>query len=216
MSVRIPGPDGTERVITAEPAGAYEAALTQRNEIRQQLRTVEERRDEVAREIARTPGNTDGGQADLTGLKARLAELDAQIVALERLLATANDRVAQLAGIPGAVVERPDPPRDRTPEMVVTGIVGTCALLMPVALAWARRIWKQAGQPAMPAVPRELAERLGRMEQALDTVAIEVERTSESQRYLTKIFTEGGAALGPGGAKPVEMPAQVAVGRDAR
>lgn len=212
VSVRVPGPDGTERVITAAPADAYRGAVRQRDEIRDQLDTVEDRRDDVAQEIAQTSNRTDGGQADLAGLKSRLAELDGQIVALERLLAVANDRVAQLAGVPGAIVEVPRPPRDRTPEIAAIGIVGTCVLLFPVALAWARRLWKQAGQPPAPGVPRELVERVGRMEQALDTVAIEVERMSEAQRYLTRVLTEDGRALGAGAAKPVEMSVKETVG----
>jgi hypothetical protein len=36
----------------------------------------------------------------------------------------------------------------------------------------------------------ELAERLDRMEQAIDAVAVEVERISEAQRFTTRVLTE--------------------------
>jgi hypothetical protein len=43
----------------------------------------------------------------------------------------------------------------------------------------------------MPAVPLATQQRLERMEQALDTIAIEVERVSENQRFVTRVLTEG-------------------------
>ena len=40
----------------------------------------------------------------------------------------------------------------------------------------------------------EIAERMTRMENAIDSVAVEVERISESQRFTTKLFAERSAA----------------------
>jgi hypothetical protein len=37
---------------------------------------------------------------------------------------------------------------------------------------------------------RELDARMARMEQALDSIAVEVERISENQRYTTKLLAE--------------------------
>jgi hypothetical protein len=42
-----------------------------------------------------------------------------------------------------------------------------------------------------PRIPDEVASRLERMEQALEAVAIEVERISEGQRFTTKLLSEG-------------------------
>ena len=63
-------------------------------------------------------------------------------------------------------------------------------------------------------MPGELAERFTRLEQAVDSVAIEVERVSEGQRFVTRILAEGrgadpqrGGALGAGAAQPVEVKA---------
>ncbi len=39
-------------------------------------------------------------------------------------------------------------------------------------------------------LPRDLTERLGRMEQGIDAIAIEVERVSEAQRFVTKLLAE--------------------------
>jgi hypothetical protein len=40
----------------------------------------------------------------------------------------------------------------------------------------------------------DVVDRLKRVEQALETIAIEVERVSESQRFVTKIIADRGAA----------------------
>ena len=49
-------------------------------------------------------------------------------------------------------------------------------------------------RPIAAAVPAldEIAQRLARMEQALDATAVEVERISEAQRFTTKLLVERG------------------------
>jgi hypothetical protein len=42
-----------------------------------------------------------------------------------------------------------------------------------------------------PQIPLEVAGRLERMEQAIEAVAIEIERISEGQRFTTKLLSEG-------------------------
>ena len=66
-------------------------------------------------------------------------------------------------------------------------MAGLTAIGVPIARAYARRIDREAGQPK---VQPELAARLERMEQALDAIAIEVERISEGQRFTTKLLSE--------------------------
>lgn len=52
-------------------------------------------------------------------------------------------------------------------------------------------------------VPSEVTSRLERIEQAVDAIAIEVERVSEGQRFVTRLFSERGG-LGLNAAKPPE------------
>jgi hypothetical protein len=54
---------------------------------------------------------------------------------------------------------------------------------------WAQRLWKGASW-ARPA-PVESTQRLERIEQAIEAVAIEVERISEGQRFVTRLLSEG-------------------------
>lgn len=55
----------------------------------------------------------------------------------------------------------------------------------------------------------EVTDRLTHLEQSVDAVAIEVERIGEGQRFMTRLFTERGAAraAGEGAAEPSEIEA---------
>jgi len=53
-----------------------------------------------------------------------------------------------------------------------------------------------------------------RLEQAVDAIAIEIERVSEGQRYVTRLLTEGAASALPVGqraADPVRLPEREAL-----
>jgi hypothetical protein len=73
----------------------------------------------------------------------------------------------------------------------------TLALAFPLVRAYARKLELQGQQPRLP---KELADRLQHMEQAIDAIAVEVERIAEGQRFTTKLLAERsqGAALPPG------------------
>jgi hypothetical protein len=61
----------------------------------------------------------------------------------------------------------------------------------PLAVAHARRLWKRDSGSAGGDAMSDL--RLERIEQAIDAMAVEVERISESQRYMTKLLADRGA-----------------------
>lgn len=67
--------------------------------------------------------------------------------------------------------------------------VSATTVLVPIARAYARRM-ERGDQPTHTTLPTELTLRLERMEQALDSIAIEVERISEGQRFTTKLLAE--------------------------
>jgi hypothetical protein len=46
-----------------------------------------------------------------------------------------------------------------------------------------------------PLPDRETTARLERMEQAMDAIAIEIERVSEGQRFVTRLLADGKTAL---------------------
>lgn len=67
-------------------------------------------------------------------------------------------------------------------------MVVAITVLRPFAKAYAKRIENRNSQIGLP---DELASRLERMEQSIDSIAIEVERISEGQRFTTRLLSEG-------------------------
>ena len=61
-------------------------------------------------------------------------------------------------------------------------------MLGPIVRAYARRMEQRPGPSS---IPTEVVDRLERMEQAIDSIAVEVERISEGQRFTTKLLSEG-------------------------
>ena len=105
-------------------------------------------------------------------------------------------------------VTRPAPnfPRPRfsnvDPEPIIICFI--LFVMSPIALSISRLVWKRASRMATTATaPAESGQRLERIEQAVDAIAIEVERVSEGQRFVTRLFSERGG-LGLNAAKPPE------------
>lgn len=202
QEVAAPGPvQVIVRPGVQAPQAVYRAFSAQRSELDRQLDQLEDKRRGLINEI-RELGPIDG--PGKTGIEARIAELDKRISDVEKQIAAADQSVAQAAAVPGAVV--PDPPhrREGPPEevFVLSGIF-IAAVLFPLAIAYSRRIWKR-GAAAVTVFPQELADRLNRLDQAMDSVAIEVERIGEGQRFVTRVMTEQGArSVGAGVGVPV-------------
>ena len=70
---------------------------------------------------------------------------------------------------------------------MITGIV--MVLGIPLVLVQARKIWKRDSESS---ATTSLAtdHRLERIEQAIDAMAVEVERISEGQRFMTKLLAD--------------------------
>jgi hypothetical protein len=174
-----------------------------------QLEPLEERRTELTSQLEERPTADpvarQGVQQQLATVDQRIAEVGLQLAASER-------EIARVAGIPGAAVEPPPPPDEDGPSeaFAIIGVAFTTLVLFPIAIAHARRIWRRSVK-AVVAFPAEMADRFTRLEQTVESVAIEVERISEGQRFVTRIMTEGRgadaqhAALGAGAAQPVEV-----------
>jgi hypothetical protein len=199
---------------TGSPEAVYNALKAQRQELGRQLESLEERRGELSQRLQQGDVNV----ADRVGIEQRIRETDQRIAEVDKQIAASERDVAQAAGVPGAVVEPPPPPVDNDPPeaFIAVPIVLTLFVLFPLTLAYTRRIWRR-GSAVIASLPAELSERLTRLEQAVDTIAIETERISEGQRFLSKLFADTGArgALNPGAGaqQPVEVKASDPVRR---
>jgi hypothetical protein len=93
----------------------------------------------------------------------------------------------------------------------ITGItiVGTIFVLFPMSIAMTRNLWRRGSRQAVAPVSAESTQRMERLEQAVDAIAIEIERISEGQRYVTRVLTEGSApalSVGQKVPEPVRLP----------
>jgi hypothetical protein len=79
-------------------------------------------------------------------------------------------------GIPDSVVKL---------VVIILCILAVTIIGLPISRAMGRRMDRKA-EPTDP----EVVRRLDRIEQAIETMAVEVERVSEAQRYSAKLLTE--------------------------
>ena len=174
---------------------------TRRTELSNQLQSATNRRDELAREL-RNP-MVDG--ADRAGLEQRLRLLDQRIVRLETDIATSGQ---QLAAAPGRLVATAQVSETfgglPAEGVLAIGGLATLTVFAPLAIAAARLMWRRARGPApLPAgAPSwENSPRLDRLETAVDAIAVELERVSEGQRFVTRLLADGRA-----GASAAQLP----------
>lgn len=184
----------TAQVITRPLTRAELAAIrAARSELSNQLTSAEGRRNRLVEELRGTDGQV------RTGLEQRIAVLDERIVDLERAIATTGRQLTDARALVGTT----EPARTevggfRMDEDVAFGIGSVLAFvfLAPVALAWIRMWWRKPVRATPSGTDSESTARLERIEQAVDAIAIEVERVSEAQRYQARLLSEGqGAAV---------------------
>lgn len=168
--------------------------------------------------VERTHSSSSGLRYDA---KQQLYNLDLDIAG-QRAVVSGLQAQVQAAG--GTLVPPTPPGADwfsKVDPDAITGVfvLTALAVLVPLSVGLARRLWRRA--PAPPTqVEDRIAPRLDRLEQAVDAIAIEVERISESQRFVAKVLAErpavqqsshsGDATVGEGkpflalGAGPME------------
>ena len=209
---QLPNPDLTP--IPAGPAQwriprtpAEQAILqAQREALSSQIVNVRERRNAIARAYERASG------ANRSGLEQQLRVLDDRILQLESDLAESGRMAYQSPVVTTTgVVTRPFLNLN-SGQVTGISIVFILFVLGPLAASLGRLMWRRSSKPAMPPGWYDAAQRLERLEQAVDTIAVEVERVSEGQRFMTKIMTQnaapasssnGASAPGVNGAQPL-------------
>jgi hypothetical protein len=189
--------------MTAEDVHAANLRL---NQLRRELQDAAERRASVSGRLR---------EADLearSGLIGRLQVLDSRILAIETEITALNGQLASapaMARIGAAeIAESNEPNPGQIAQTVAQDFIPIVAILSvfvfaPIAIAISRLIWKRAtNAPRVSAAPDQASQqRLEQLQQAVDAIAIEVERISEGQRFVTKIMSD--RSIGAGAAEPV-------------
>ena len=208
--IRTGGPGGDQITLRPPTTQREVNALRRRGELlSNQLQSVSGRRDELAQQLEDAEGT------NRKGIEDRIAQLDARIMRIEGDIAE-NGRLLALA--PAGMLTNPEPstsvaspaPFGLSPDQVTgISIVGTIFVLFPLALAMARNLWRRGSRQAPAPPSAESTQRMERVEQAVDAIAIEVERISEGQRFVTRLLTEGSApavSVGQKAAEPARLP----------
>ena len=181
-AIRIEGIAGAPAQTIAIPrtASQIQEVRMRRTELLDQLQRAQNRRAGVVSSLDGAEG------ANRAGLESRLALMDERIVQLEAELAMTERAVANAPA--SALAEAGPYSSGGGPEagIVIPGVF-MVFIGFPIAIAYARRIWKRA--PAARVNPAD-SGRLERIEQAVEAIAVEVERVSEGQRFVTKLMSD--------------------------
>lgn len=169
-----------------------------REQLSNQLISASDRRHKLSEELRSAPAGP-----SRTGLEQRMAVLDKRIVQLESDIASTG---LQLAAAPGTLLDDPwqgpSNGNDLPDNAAALGGAITVFVFFPIAIAIARNIWRRGNKKdAAPAqLPADTAQRLERVEQGVEAIAIEIERVAEGQRFVTRLLSEGqgGMRLGMG------------------
>lgn len=160
------------------------------------LSDLDTRRAQLTEQRSRLAANVDrssvdkalaGVQHDLTTTQVQLEQINAQIDELQTERDLSRAFSLQVPPSPKIVTTAsPDP--FLGPKEIMTIGSGMFILALPLVLVLARRLWVRG-------VPRtttdlENSPRLQRMEQAIESIAVEVERIGEAQRFTTKLLAE--------------------------
>ena len=180
------GADGKSQAIpipqTREEVRAIQA---QRDQISNQLESVADRRAGLARQLAATTSDV-----AKPGIEARIQLLDRRILQLETDLATTGQQLSLASGelVESTQVPRGDPDAFEEGLMVGGLLVFGFMAVVYVVTRWRRK--RRGGKRPKTELGDDATSRLERLENGMDAIAIEIERVSEGQRFVTKLLSE--------------------------
>ena len=127
-----------------------------------------------------------GVQHDLTATQVQLETTTEQID--ELTTQREMERVFSLQPPPAAIATTAAVDPFLGPKDIMTISSGMFILMLPLVLVLARRLWIRS--VPRPALDPEESPRLQRIEQAIESIAVEVERIGEAQRFTTKLLAD--------------------------
>ena len=201
---RDPNTGDAYTVTAPRTARDLEALKARREELSNQLQSVDSRRSKLMSQLKST-----GDPVAVKGLEARLALLDARQLQLESDIQQTGQQLSSAAA--GLVASTSDAPRFAgfsQNQVMALSVLSIIFIFFPIAAGISKAFWRRSNKPAIPPQAlTETAQRLERLESSVDGIAIEVERISEGQRFVTKLLAEGqGApALGSRGPETVRV-----------
>ena len=201
--VVIPGSQGSPAITIPAPRTSRDinALKASREELSNQLQSVDGRRSKLMSQLKQARDPT-----AIKGLEDRLSLLDQRQLQLESDLAQTGQQLSSpAAGLIAGTYVAPFGIGLGPSQVMTLSVLSILFILFPLAIGAGRAIWKRSSIPGpAPAAFTETAQRLERLEASVDAIAIEIERVSEGQRFVTKLLSEGQPApmLGAGQRAP--------------
>jgi hypothetical protein len=193
---------GTFTISTPMSAREIATLKARRSELSNQLESVDGRRSKLLSDLRRVSDPT-----AVKGLEDRLSLLDKRQLQLESDLAETGQALSSAPAGLAASTGVPVFAGLGSGQVVAISIVSIIFVLGPLAVGFGRALWRRASRPGLPpAALTETAQRLGHLEAAVDTIAVEIERISEGQRFVTKLLSEGQKAPSLGAGQRVADP----------
>jgi hypothetical protein len=179
-----------KEAVQAAEAGAREGrAAADADRLASQL-------DQARAAVAELETHAPGGNVSITreGNNVIIQMADGRRITLDQSIVPPP----AIEGLVASLAPPPMPPpmmhQDGPPESVIrlVGVIFVCITIMVLGWSWARAFARRGEARAVrgggmsPDVPL----RLERIEQAVDAMAVEMERVSEAQRYAARLLTE--------------------------
>jgi len=182
---------GDEKSQPLQPPQSYDdmmALLSQRRVLNEQLEQATDRRNDLLEQLNQAPAAAKAGyQAQMNVLSDRIVQLETSLNVIGQEIAGASPALMSMA-------EEPTSPPDLSGNFddgVAAGVFSTLGGVV-VLLLFGRWIWKRSrrGVPSQRRLPAEDSDRLKRLENGIEAMAIEIERISEGQRFVTRLMSE--------------------------
>ena len=192
----------------AQIQGEIDGLQQQRGELQSQLKALQERRMQLFVQLQSTK------VAQRGDLEQRLSEIDGRSAGLDRRIESLNDQITEamarmnnvaepgrtvITNVPrivqDPVIRIPNiqiPPIRRGPDMrEIGGMMAAEAIILALIGITFWRLGIRRMRDQFDRMFSAQSQQLTQLQQAVDTVAVEVERISEAQRYVAKVITEG-------------------------
>lgn len=185
-SVTVSVGDGrTETLQIPQSHDDMMALLQQRRVVSEQLDEATSRRDKLMNRILGAPESAKPGlQAQLNVLSDRIVQLESNLNVIGQEIAGASPSLMSMAAEPSP------PTKDASFAEGAAAFGVPIFLIMSMFYVFQRRRWKREARWSQSALPAVDSDRLQRLEHGMEAMAIEVERISEGQRFVTKLLTE--------------------------
>jgi chromosome segregation ATPase len=187
VTITTVGVDGKTQTLTIpKTAEEVQELRAHRDELSTQLTSVTSRRNSLSEQIRSAPEG-----ASRTGLEARIRLLDQRILQLETDIAATG---RQLSAAPADLLDYTESRPSGGDDFAEGMAAGTVPLLLLLGIVAGYRRFRRRRAPKVRGAPANLltesAQRLERVENAIEAIALEVERVGEGQRFVTRLLSE--------------------------